>query len=936
MSREPRAFPLPRRFIGWATVPEFALMDPSASVRVRSVGRRLEGLFGRTTASVRNHLLETSFVVFAVVFSALLRFEDSNNLEVFLRASSFLVVGRDPYALLPLPAPPGLFFPILPGFATYVGSGYSLAAANFTLKIENLIAILVLSTATARIAAWRNLLPQSISTVRVALLLSPLAFFVSFVWVEQDVVAIAIALLGLLAILRADRSGAARWEEPVGFGLVAFAAFMYYFPVALLPTLVLFSRSASQAARRLLAIVLTLGGFAIWFLFFPGWNFATNAVGVTGANGSISVYSILTLIGNGLFAPATSLQTQVVAGLVVVLIGAELALPILFRWKRVSLEVSLAVAIALPFLLLNIENADEFLWPLPFLLLASLAARPNGVRAIWVWLVQAYAIPVIFVANLWDAPGPGAGSGIFYWGFAQFGNAVTVSAYIPHAVLATQVADLLTWLALLSLLIGLIRLNRVSSRKSSSERPGVAEWRRWKPDPTISYEDERGADGRWRGPGRRGRNRSRWVAVALFVVVGVTLASLQFPSPTLRAGNSDQFPVGFFTAYSVANASVTYSIVPGQNAVSIAPNYGDSSSLATPWQTVGFSRNIDGETVAMDLAVTVDTPPARPYNTTIFSYGSTGLNVVLPFDPPVPSSLMTPRMVANVTRAPALTSVQFVGQLTGGLVFNGSSFGVFDPTPISLPDGQLTFLFRWSGVALPENVVMTLYRGNVTYQVYGQNDTIIAGVKPSPDEPWSWSTPRLVNPLSWHELTATNSTNGTDLTLDGIPFTLPTVPVSREGQGANLVVGAADESPAHFQKFDFWGTIAGPFNTTGYAEELGPPQWCQVGVAGSLTVPPLCSPGLSGDVQVRSTPEGTVSLRTPGGLYQWNRSSPDLEFGRLSLVGPSLVFRLQSISISGSDHLFPLAWAVDGVLVAPLALLLLMRRRPLSGPGGER
>lgn len=887
---------------------------------------------------LRRHLLELVFVVFTLAFFVLLQFIDTGNLWGFFLSSSYLAVGRNSYSVYSIPAPPGLFLSVLPSFGVYLTSGYSSQIASFTLKVFQLAALLTLGLVMGLIGPELALDRKSSTRLSRLILLSPVLFFVSFIWVEQDVVGLALACLGVLFVIRGGGRLQRPWEELAGFGMLAFATFTYYFPVFLIPTLVVYSRTAQQAFRRLIYAGVSLGFFFLWFFVFPGWDFASNAVGTTGV-ANISVYSPIALLSGVPFGPATSLQAQAGPVLVVILALTELALPFMFRRWRISWTVSLAFAIVLPFLFLNILNGDELVWPLPFLLIALIVGAPSNQRGAWLWFVQLYALPMVILCNMFDAPGPGCGSGIFYFGFFQFQNAVNVSTQFPEPLTVARVLQISLFLMLIALLA--ICLGRAKSRTETSTTGSRyladVDPRRGEPPPTFR-------DGsRENRPTRRSRlkvlaSQLRWVGVIAVVMIATTLLAAVFPAPVLTATPTNDFPVGLFSSYPVANGSVTYTLPSGSGSVEVAPSYGVWTPVSSFFQQVAFDRNIASEQFSMNLSVGVNSPPGFAYNTSVLGYGSSGLNVVSPFVPPANSTRLTPVEHQNVTVAPALDSPQFTRSLTGAFVYNGSSFAQYDAVPLERPSGQITLFFRWSGVQLAQNDIMTLYRGNVSYQLFGVGDQYMAAMKPTLSGNWSFSSPRIVNSFSWHELILTNSSNGTLLALDGMPISLPSTPISSEMQGAELLVGAVDTSSLEFQNHDFWGVIAGPYNTTGSSVILGAPLWCPVSLASGALGPASCTPYSPSFVSLRSDGGEAFSATTPTTTYWLNSTSPILTFGRLSPVGPSLTFHIHSLSITTTRTLFPLVWLLDGVVGAPVFLVVLSRagRRRVDLPSYPR
>ena len=893
----------------------------------------------RIVRFARIHVIELSFVAFALLFSVFLQFIDSNNLEFFLKCTKELAIGRSPYSLYTLPAPPGLFLPFVPVFGVYVLSGYNLALANFVLKIIHLAALLILAITAAQVAALGRGGEKSTESLRFVLLLSPVLFFVSFVWVEQDVVGLAITFAGLLLVLRGGRSLTAgiSYQEVAGFGILAFGVFTYYFPALVIPTLLAYSENRSQFLRRFVSVSVPLIVLAAWFFVHPGWSIASFSSGAPGAVG-ISVYSTLSVMGSAPFGTPTTLQNQVQPLLVIVLALLEIALPVLFRWRRFSWSVSLAVAMALPFFFLNIWNGDEFVWPLPFLLVALTVAGSGAGRPIYLWLVQLYALPMILIANMYDAPGPGAGSGIFYFGYAQFHDAVAVSLLVPDSMIVTRILQAFLWSALAAVLAVCLLFARdrtptapagvidaTATRATGSSSVTEAATRDEK-----DHKATRTIRSRWRGVPRG----SRWATIfVLAALLGTGLATM-LPAPVLTATSSDEFPVSFFADYPVSNGSVTYTVDSSGNAVSIAPNYGNATSLSTPWRTVNFTEPTADEHFSLNLSVGITAPPSFPYNTTVVTYGFAGLNAVAPFIPPSASSLLLPLRSENVAPAGSVVSPQIVGVLPGGSLFNGSSFAQYDAAPLERPGGQVTLLFRWNGIPLTQNVVATLYRGNVSYQVFGLGDVYMVGVKPSLEGNWSYALPRLANRLSWHELTLTNSSNGTLVAIDGIPVALPPVSLHSEMQGASLFVGSVSPDPSEFRAHDFWGSIAGPYNTTVFPVRLGTALWCPVTLSPNNRDPTSCSPFSTAYLWVQHPGQDTTRVGTPFVTYWLNSSVPVFQFGRLSQVGPALTIHLNSMSLTTSRTLFPFVWFVDGVVGAPVVLTLLAATRR-TGSGRE-
>lgn len=858
---------------------------------------------GRAISWIRSHALEVVLSLFVIGFAIALPFVDTGNLTRFLFAASYLAVGRNPYAIFAYPPPAGLFAISLPTFGVFVLSGGSLAAANFFLKLVGLGALLAAGVFLRRLAGVLGAPEMVARRAQIVLLTSGAVFFVTFIWVEQDIVGIAITLGALWLLLREQSTDRRPWVELAALGLLAFAAFFYYFPIFLFPVVLFYAGSPSAQWRRAAASAAVLAAFFIGFLVVPGWNFVTNAGGTPGFS-SPSPYSILILLEPALFRPSTPLETYVAWSLVGVLVVAELVVPYLLARARYPLVVAVACAMTLPFLLLNLSNGDEFVWPLPFFLLALVVLRPGVSRGPWLWLVEAYAIPMVVIANFFDSPGPGSGTGIFYFSYPQFHDAVSIWTLVPDYVRVTQALAVALWLALAGLLLWVVRLGRPSLPMSGATPAAVAR--------VAPTETPLGWLRHWR--------RARLPLVGAIVLVSIVVVSAALPAPTLTVNSSSQFPVGYFLGYPVANGSVSYRFSSSGAQLEVAPNLGSPSVLTEPWNNVSFARNVAGETIAFDLAVVVEAPTDYPYNTTVLVLGGSDLNVVAPFDAPAASSRLVPTAEQNVS-ALTIDSTQFLSSPTGGLGFNGNSFAQYDVGGWATSGGTLTVYFRWSGAQYVQNLVAQVALGGVSYQLFGVGSEYLAGEITPNATAWTYSTPQLVKSFSWQEFTLTASDDRVSLALDGLPISLPE-PTYNASEGAGLTLGAAGPYPDQFQRYAFSGTMAGPYWTAAGAG-LGAPQTCAFADAPEATG--ICAP-LAASINGSYSPSTGLSVSLGSITARLTSSTTHLAVGRLDAVGPALGLTFLHLTIRADRSLANLSGVMAGAIGVPTLLGVTLAR----------
>ncbi len=858
---------------------------------------------GQVTSWIRSHALEVGLALFTVGFAISLPFIDTGNLTRFLFAASYLAVGRNPYAIFAYPPPAGLFAISLPTFGVFVLSGGSLAAANFFLKLVGLGALLAAGVFLRRLAVVLGASATAARRAQIALLTSGAIFFVTFIWVEQDIVGIAVTLGALWLLLREQSADRRPWVEVAALGLLAFAAFFYYFPIFLFPVVLFYAGNSSAQWRRAAASAVVLGAFFVGFLIVPGWDFVTNAGGTPGFS-SPSPYSILTLLEPTLFRPSTLLETYVAWSLVGVLVIAELVVPYLLARARYPLVVAVACAMTLPFLLLNLSNGDEFVWPLPFFLLALVLLRPSLSRGPWLWLVEAYAIPMVVIANFFDSPGPGSGTGIFYFSYPQFHDAISIWTLVPDDVQVTQALAVALWLALAGLLLKVVRLARSPLTLPGATAPAAAR--------VAPTETPLGWLRQWR--------HAKLPLVGAIVLVTFTVVSAAVPAPTLTVSSNSQFPVGYFLGYPVANGSVSYRFSSSGTELEVAPNLGSPSVLTEPWNNVSFARNVADETIAFDLAIEVEAPADYPYNTTVLGLGSSDLNVVAPFDAPAASSQLVPTAEQNVS-APTIDSPQFLSSPTGGLGFNGSSFAQYDVGGWATSGGTLTIYFHWSGAQYIQNLVAQVALGGVSYQLFGVGSEYLAGEITPNATAWTYSSPQLVKSFSWQELTLTASDDRVSLALDGLPISLPE-PTYNATQGAGLTLGTAGPYPDQFQRYAFSGTMAGPYWTAGGAG-LGAPESCAFADAPEAT--DVCAP-LAASVNGSYSPSTGLSVTLGSTTALLTSSTTHLAVGRLDAVGPALGLTFLHLTIRADRSLVNLSGVIAGAIGVPTLLGVTLAR----------
>jgi len=393
------------------------------------------------------------FLFISTSFIILIRTIDIINIRNFLYFSSFSALSLNPYSYFPQPTPPVFLSILLPQFCLYLVN-FNLQVASDFFRYINLLFSVLLSLLVWKIAVdITNDKKKGMSAFYV-LLLSPFFFYVNFVFNEQDIFPIFLTVLSFY-LIQFGKNDLVRFT---GSFLLIYAAFFYYFPILLVPTLIIYSPGKR---RKLLLFTFLIFSFLLFyssFLITLNWDILGNGIGALGASaGDVPVFSIFNIFPGVFFHNFTPLLTAVNGVLIYAAVALALILPLLFRYLNLSIFVPIAFILAFPFLFLKIYNWDEFLWPVPFFTLAIVAISSDTTfLKTKLLLSQIYLLPTLVVLNMFGAPGYGQGTGIFYFTYGQFKLPIVIYSIIPSYERVSRVLDLIGFLLLLGVIVYVI------------------------------------------------------------------------------------------------------------------------------------------------------------------------------------------------------------------------------------------------------------------------------------------------------------------------------------------------------------------------------------------------------------------------------------------------------------------------------------------------
>ena len=763
-----------------------------------------------------------------------------------------------------------------------------------------------------------------------AALASPFLFFVSFVWVEQDVIGLVFAVAGLYFLLPLTSSERLSVRDlTLGSGLLVYGMFLYYFPLIVLWSLLVFSKTWNKAARYAV-------GVAGWTLFFylvyalgGFWQLFANFHGAFQLVNQVPSYSILNLATPGFGGPWTPLATQLSFWMLLGCAAAVLILPITLRFTGGSVLASVSITMALPFLLTNIYNGDEIVWVVPFVIL-FLATR-IGEKHIRFWLVasQCLLIPQFLLVNMWNSAGFGSGTGVFYFTYLQFHNSTAIYTWFPQFYTLSKLLDLTTFLLLSGLCVVMIWLGRtggvtrrarwwslrVSAVSSPEGNGGLKEdvdtdWRtrfnsEWRPS----------SGGFLRGVRRLSRSLSFYAVAALVTLTVITVVPAGHNAQITYSG-TDPFPVGLFGGIPIPNPSLTYSM-PGNGEVL---QFSNGTGPAGPVPT-NFSRDLSGQSLTASFEMSIPETGNSTFLDPIANLGS--MTVFFVGQVSLPSSVFTivPFHEENLTNYSAVVPIARSQPLVLSNL-SGDSIRQYEINLTSFQFDTLGLFFDPTAVSYTQNLLFYAQLPSETLELFIIEGILYFAVL-APGQPWVLYPETALNgplsgPYSWHSLLFSVQPTQLVCYLDG-----RMVHATPLAQNSNMQLNVG----AYLPSSQFYHTYA----FTGQASSLIGFPTSQFGFTSAISVGQSSGSGEtnlsmisndSGDWSI-SYSGRTVMLAGNVATFAGTSNTSLFSFGRFFAASPMLNVRLLSLTLesTGTDDILARVTVVS--IGSPVALFVI-------------
>jgi hypothetical protein len=387
--------------------------DDAGGPKIPSVGGfRLQGAARRLLLSAAGRIRAHPGVAVAALINLgllFLPFYDPNNIPLALASVAHFNSSGPVFTYTGWVAGPFIYAMYVPAALAYIGSGFSLYWTYTTYKV--LFFALTVWMAYALHGVFRSRSPALSEGVVIFTLVNPIWLFVNYVWVEYDIFPVAFLAVGYIVLRHCPRSIPDRWRIPMGVGLISISVFFYWIALAILPVLVVYSKSARERLRLVFAMVGMIGSLFVLSIVLFGDDFGLFSNALVGQ---------ITTLNRSTFFGVQHFFTIPAIDYLAFLFVLGVAVPPVLR-KLHFTEPAAAMIILSVFLVTStIPTPDNFVFVFPFAALALLHRAPKRFRYGYFFGLLAYPIVGLLLVNAIISNAQPDGVGVYYWGYDLF------------------------------------------------------------------------------------------------------------------------------------------------------------------------------------------------------------------------------------------------------------------------------------------------------------------------------------------------------------------------------------------------------------------------------------------------------------------------------------------------------------------------------------
>lgn len=341
-----------------------------------------------------------------LIILIILPFYDANNIPLNLINVANMNSGNPAFYGNQWVGGPFTLMLFVPAYYIYVASGFNLYFSYLFYKVIFLIFQSFLALSLSRLVSE----PKKQKKLFLFILLNPALIIVNFIWVEIDIIPVyflAISYL-LLRLAPSDRNGLFR--SVLGGLAFTVSALFYWYPLLLLPTILLYSRYRRD---RVFLLTLTISLISLMLVYLilmsPSGSLLTSTL--TGSNSLISRRGI------------SGLQYFIVIKgyeYVALLAAICLLLPVIMKKLKISEYYAILLVITAVLLTSDIPSPDNDIFVIPFCFLPLILSQPKFLKLSWLLLSELLPLTSLLFVSIYVQNTLPDGNGIFYWGYSLF------------------------------------------------------------------------------------------------------------------------------------------------------------------------------------------------------------------------------------------------------------------------------------------------------------------------------------------------------------------------------------------------------------------------------------------------------------------------------------------------------------------------------------
>ena len=348
--------------------------------------------------------------------------------------------------------PGGPFFlaMFVPLGTIYIWSHFSLYFSAIFLKIV----LFVFTSFTAFLIYKMNFVRDRKLAILLFtfVMINPATIYINYIWVQLDIFPTFFVLLSYYLILYTNIP-----ERNIIFRIASYiplmiAIFSFYFAILLIPSILFYSRSNGERLKNLIGMLFT----GIIFLAIDGFLFGAF---------SISRISLLEHSSSSYYFEGIQSAIIIPSTFYIVLLSLlSIFIPLLTKYYKFPASASILMVLIAILYTSNIAIPDNFLWTLPFSVLAVTETALDKKQFYYILMNCSFLFIGIFFINLYI--GTGSQAGIFYFGYSVFHRNILYLKTYSEYLLYVRIYFIFLSLSVILTIYSLVRTKLISGLRN--------------------------------------------------------------------------------------------------------------------------------------------------------------------------------------------------------------------------------------------------------------------------------------------------------------------------------------------------------------------------------------------------------------------------------------------------------------------------------------